>query len=66
MELTEDDLTPRAKQVFERVYSERPRDRASRDDIAAGFIGALVWLNSKSSFKPEAHATVEQEHKRLH
>jgi hypothetical protein len=37
-ELGLDDLQPWALRAFEDAYQRRPRDQASRDDIAYGFL----------------------------
>lgn len=50
--LNEDDLSTWAKQGLERAYQERDRPKCSREDFADGFIAALRWLRSKSSFLP--------------
>jgi hypothetical protein len=53
-ELTLDDLTPWARRAFEEAYQQRPRLAASREDVAYGWIAALVWLHAHSSFAPDA------------
>ena len=64
-ELREQDLAPHARRALEKAYERRGRERASRADIAAGFIEALVFLGSKSSFREEAHGTFDEERKKL-
>lgn len=52
-----DDLTPWAQRTCERAYQKRPgresdgSKRASREDFRAGFIAALLFLHSWSSFR---------------
>lgn len=52
-----DDLTAWAQRACEEAYQHRPpresdgTKRASREDFRAGFIAALVWARSWSSFK---------------
>ena len=48
---TVDDLSPWTLRGLEEEFSHRERDKCSREDFAAGFIGALVFLRSASSFK---------------
>lgn len=54
-----DILAPWARRALEQAYDQRPpresdgSRRASREDFAAGFVAALVWLGSKSSFTKE-------------
>lgn len=54
-----DHLSPWARRALERAYDQRPpresdgSRRASREDFTAGFLAALVWLGSKSSFTEE-------------
>jgi hypothetical protein len=38
-----DALQPWALRAFERAYRRRPREQASREDIADGFVEALRW-----------------------
>lgn len=47
----ETDLERRAGQALDEAYQQRERVRCSRDDFADGFMAALRWLNSRSSFK---------------
>ena len=54
LEPTLDDLQPWVARAFEDAYQHRPRERASREDMAYGFLSALVYLRSVSSFKPHA------------
>ncbi len=46
-----DDLQPWALRAFEDAYQHRPRDQASRDDIAYGFLQALLWAHVTSAFR---------------
>jgi hypothetical protein len=46
-----DDLQPWALRAFEDTYQRRPRDQASRDDIAYGFLQALLWAHVASAFR---------------
>jgi hypothetical protein len=50
---TVDDLTEIAKGALERAYTQEGtrRPRCSREDFTAGWIAALVWNRSWSSFK---------------
>ena len=64
-ELSEQDLAPHARRALEKAYEGRSRERASRNDIAAGFIAALVFLGSKSSFNETAYDKYEQERRRV-
>jgi hypothetical protein len=50
-ELGLDDLQPWAQRAFEDAYQHRPRDQASRDDIAYGFVQALRWARVLSAFR---------------
>jgi len=50
---------------LEKAYEGRERERASRNDIAAGFIAALVFLGSKSSFSEAAYDKYEEERRRV-
>jgi len=50
--LTEDDLTPMMQREFQQAFEVRERPRSSRGDFLAGWIAALLALNSRSSFKP--------------
>lgn len=52
--LTEKDLTIRMQRELEQAYEVRERQQASRADFAAGFIAALLSMDSRSSFKPGA------------
>jgi len=40
---TPGDLQPWARRAFEDAYRRRPREQASREDVAYGFLRALVW-----------------------
>jgi hypothetical protein len=51
MDLTIADLAPWAKRAFEEAYDRRVRDKASRADLAEGFIAALLYARSWSSFR---------------
>lgn len=63
---TVDDLTPWALRGLEEEFQNRPpreadgSKRCSREDFSLGFLGALVFLRSASSFRQrgseEAHA----------
>jgi hypothetical protein len=46
-----DDLEPWARRAFEDAYRQRPREQASREDIAYGFIQALRWARVSSAFR---------------
>ena len=50
---TVDDLQPWALRAFEHAYADlgKRRDKCSREDFASGFIAALEWVKSWSSFK---------------
>lgn len=48
----EEDLTRRAGSAMEEAYRARHRSKASREDFADGWMAALHWLGSKSSFLP--------------
>jgi hypothetical protein len=48
---TVEDLTPWTARGLEEEFQHREREKCSREDFAAGFIAALVWLRSASSFK---------------
>jgi hypothetical protein len=50
-ELGLDDLQPWAQRAFEDAHRRRPRDQASRDDIAYGFLQALFWAHVSSAFR---------------
>lgn len=56
MQLKIDDLQPWARKALDEAYrsSERRGGRASREDFSEGFIAALVWARSWSSFRPES------------
>jgi len=57
-----DSLQPWARRALEQAYDQRPpresdgSRRASREDFTAGFLAALVWLDSRSSFVDEVRA----------
>ena len=44
-------LQPWARRGFEDTYRRRPREQASRDDIAYGFVQALRWAHVTSAFR---------------
>src|SRR5205085_2214798 len=46
-------LQPWARRAFEGAYRRRPREQASREDIAYGFIEALCWAQVSSAFRPD-------------
>jgi hypothetical protein len=48
----EDDLARRAGDALEEAYSTRHRGKCSREDFADGWLAALRWLGSRSSFLP--------------
>jgi len=48
----ETDLASHSGRALEQAYRERERPKCSRDDFADGWLAALRWLNSRSSFKP--------------
>lgn len=50
---TVEDLKPHAARALEEAYQHRSRIQASREDFSSGFIAALEWLRSTSSFVPE-------------
>ena len=50
-EISLDDLQPWALRAFEDIYQRRPRDQASRDDIAYGLLRALLWAHVTSAFR---------------
>lgn len=47
---TVDDLSPWMRRVMDAAYDARERKQMSREDFQAGFLAALVALNSTSSF----------------
>jgi hypothetical protein len=47
-----DALQPWARRAFEHAYRRRPREQASRKDMAYGFIEALRWAHVSSAFCP--------------
>jgi len=49
-EPTTGDLRPWARRAFEDAYRRRPREQASREDVAYGFLHALVWARVASAF----------------
>jgi len=50
---TPDDLQPWARRAFEDAYRRRPREQASREDVAYGFLRALVWARVASAFQDD-------------
>ena len=46
-----EELQPWARRGFEDAYRRRPREQASRDDIAYGFVQALRWAHVTSAFR---------------
>jgi hypothetical protein len=50
---TLNDLQPWALRAFESAYSDlsKRREKCSPEDFAGGFIAALAWSRSSSSFK---------------
>lgn len=54
---TADDLRPHAKRALEAAYKDSDRrEKCSRDDFTSGWLAALEWLRSSSSFVPEPDA----------
>ena len=54
---TVEDLAPWARRAFEQAYADlsNRRERCSREDFASGWIAALEYLRSESSFtRPSA------------
>ncbi len=49
------DLQPWARRAFEEAYRCRPREQASREDMAYGFLCALVWARVASAFRGDRH-----------
>lgn len=47
-----EDLTAYMLDMMEASYTERERQRCSRDDFFDGYLSALRVLRSRSSFKP--------------
>ena len=48
----EGQLATHAAGALEDAYGNRARVRCSRDDFAEGWMAALAWLHSRSSFRP--------------
>lgn len=46
----EEQLRFHAARALEDAYANRERPRCSRDDFSDGFLAALRWLQSRSSF----------------
>ena len=57
-----DALQPWALRAFERAYRRRPREQASREDIAYGFIEALRWAQVSSAFRPSRPQLTHPDH----
>jgi len=49
-EPTTEDVRPWARRALEDAYRRRARDQASRQDVAYGFLHALVWARVASAF----------------
>lgn len=49
----EQSLARHASAAMEAAYAARPRATASREDFGAGWVSALIWLRSQSSFRAE-------------
>jgi hypothetical protein len=45
-------LQPWARRAFEDAYRRRPREQASRGDVAYGSVAALRWAHVRSGFHP--------------
>lgn len=56
----EEDLTERCGRALEEAYRQRERQRCSRDDFADGWLAALRWLGSRSSFQPNRFEPQEE------
>ena len=56
-----DALQPWALRAFERAYRRRPREQASREDIAYGFVEALRWARVRSALRPTSPPGTEIE-----
>ncbi len=52
---TPNDLQPWARRAFEDAYRRRSREQASREDVAYGFLCALVWARVASAFRSDRH-----------
>jgi hypothetical protein len=57
----EEQLEPWTRRALEEAYQGRERARCSRDDFRDGFLSALLYLRSKSSFKTGEWAPDEDE-----
>ena len=55
-------LQPWALRAFERAYRRRPREQASREDIAYSFVEALQWARVSSAFRPDRPQLSNPEH----
>lgn len=53
---TVEELQPWAARALDQAYATegKRREKCSREDFTAGWMAALEWLRSASSFKPEA------------
>lgn len=57
---TVDDLRPHAERALEEAYHRAGRrEKCSREDFSSGFVAALEWLRSASSFVPDPDAETE-------
>jgi len=54
---TPNDLQPWARRAFDDAYRRRPREQASREDVAYGFLRALVWARVASAFHDAGHVS---------
>lgn len=58
---TVDDLRPHAARALEEAYHHADRrEKCSREDFSAGWIAALEWLHSVSSFLPQQQPEVDE------
>jgi hypothetical protein len=55
----EGDLTDRSGAALDEAYATRERPKCSRDDFADGWMAALRWLGSRSSFRPGTYEPSE-------
>ena len=55
-------LQPWARRAFEEAYRRRPREQASREDIAYGFVEALRWARVSSAFRPSESLPTKPQH----
>ncbi len=56
-EPTTEDLRPWARRALEDAYRRRPREQASREDVAYGFLHALVWARVTWAFHEGGHVS---------